>query len=152
MQWSVLVVQWQDSCLLSAPPQKEYNLAKKNILLWYSRYTNSGAPMLKIAIGTDLVPNPRKYLNNAMQPTNHMILLKEEILKHEFYNNSLNIKKCEICLECHIEDKQLKEGETTYTCQKCKNRKDPKYFLRNNLHPVWYKVTDKGCLAYHHHL
>ncbi len=24
------------------------------------------------------------------------------------------------------------------------NRKDPKYFLRNNLHPVWYEVDDNG--------
>jgi hypothetical protein len=100
--------------------------------------------MLKIAIETDLVPNPKKYLNNSMRPIKRMILLKEETLKHEFYTNSLNIKKCEICLECHIEDKQLKEGETTYNCQKFQNRKNPKYFLRNNLHPVWYEVDDNG--------
>jgi hypothetical protein len=116
--------------LLSAQTKKQYILAKKNILLRYSRYKNSGAPMLKIAIETDLVPNPKKYLNNAMRPTNRMILLKKETLKHEFYTNSLNIKKCEICLECHIEDKQLKEGETTYICQKCQNRKDQSTFLR----------------------
>jgi hypothetical protein len=24
------------------------------------------------------------------------------------------------------------------------NRKDPKYFLRNKLHPVWYEVDDNG--------
>jgi hypothetical protein len=54
--------------------------------------------MLKIAIETDLAPNPKKYLNDAMRPTIRMILLKEEILKHEFYTHSLNIKKCEICL------------------------------------------------------
>ncbi len=107
------------------PKQKnEYILAKKNILLRYSRYKNSGAPMLKIAIETDLVPNPKKYLNNAMRRTNHMILLKEEILKHEFYTHSFNIKKCAICLECHIEDKQLEEGRAAYICQKCQNRKD----------------------------
>ncbi len=47
-------------------------------------------------------------------------------------------------MECRIEDKQLKEGETTYICQKCQNRKDPKYFLRNKLHPVWYEVDDNG--------
>jgi hypothetical protein len=47
-------------------------------------------------------------------------------------------------LECHIEDKQLKEGETTYICQKCQNRKDSKYFLRKNLHPDWYEVDDNG--------
>ena len=100
--------------------------------------------MLKIAIETDLVPNPKNYFNNAMRPTNCMILLKEETLKHEFYINSLNIKTCEICLECHIEDKQLKEEETTYVCQKCQNRKDPKYFLTNNLHAVWYEINDNG--------
>jgi hypothetical protein len=132
------------SDLLSALTKKEYILAKKNILLRYSRYKNFGAPMLKIAIETDLVPNPKKYLNNSMRPTNRMILLKEETFKHEFYTNSLNIKKCEICLECYIEDKQLKEEETTYICQKCQYRKDPKYFLTNNLHPVWYEVNDNG--------
>jgi hypothetical protein len=117
--------------LLSAQTKNEYILAKKTILLWYSRYKNSEAPMLKIAIETDLVPNRKKYLNNAMRPTNCMILLKEETLKHEIYPHSLNIKKCEICLECHIEDKQLKEGETTYICQERRNRKDPKYFLNS---------------------
>ncbi len=100
--------------------------------------------MLKIAIETDLVPNPKKYLNNAMRPTNCMILLKEETLKHKFSTNSLNIKKCEKCLEYHSENKQLKEGETTYICQKCQNRKVPKYFLTNNLHSVWYEVNDNG--------
>jgi hypothetical protein len=61
--------------------------------------------MLKIAIETDLVPNPKKYVNDSMRPTSRMISLKEEILKHEFYTHSLNIKKYEICLECHIENK-----------------------------------------------
>jgi hypothetical protein len=46
--------------LLSAQTKNEYILAKTNILLRYSRYKNSGAPMLKIAIETDLVPNPKK--------------------------------------------------------------------------------------------
>ncbi len=141
MQWSVLVVQWQDSWFTISSNKKRIHFGQKNILLRYSRYENSGAPMLKIAIETDLVPSPKKYLNNAMRPSNRMILLKEETLEHEFYTNSLNIKKCEICLECHIEDKQSKEGETTYICQKCQSRKDTKYFLRNNLHPVWYEVV-----------
>jgi hypothetical protein len=87
--------------------------SKKTLSYGTSDIKNSGAPMLKIAIKTDLVPNSKKYLNNTMRPTNCMILLKEETLKHEFCTNSLNIKKCEICLECHIENKQLKEGETT---------------------------------------
>ena len=118
--------------LLSAKLRNEYILAKNNILLRYSRYKNSGAPMLKIAIETDLVPNPKKYLNNAMRPTNYMILLKEETLKHEFYTNSLNIKKCEMCLECHIEDKQLKEGRPLISVKNAKTEKIQSTFLGTN--------------------
>ena len=130
--------------ILSAQTKQEYNLVKKNILLRYNRYKNTNAPMLNITIETDLLPNPRKYLINTIRPTNRMILLKEEILKHEFYTNSLNIKKCEICLECHIEGNQSKQSGTTYICQKCQIGKDPKYFLKNNLHPIWYEVDDNG--------
>ncbi len=46
---------------------KQKNTIQLTITFSYdSRYKNSGAPMPKIAIGTDLVPNPRKYINNAM--------------------------------------------------------------------------------------
>jgi hypothetical protein len=41
-------------------------------------------------------------------------------------------------------DKQVKQTKEPHTCQKCHNRKDPMYFLKNNLHPVWYEVSDSG--------
>jgi hypothetical protein len=70
--------------------------------------------------------------------------MKEEILQHEFYTNNINVIKCEICLELQILDKQVKQRKELHTCEKCQNRKDPVYFLRNNLHLVWYEVSDSG--------
>ncbi len=49
------------------------------------------------------------------------------------------MQKCEICLELHKVDGQI---STSYTCQKCHKRKDPMHFLKNNLHPVWYEVSE----------
>jgi hypothetical protein len=31
-----------------------------------------------------------------------------------------------------------------YTCKKCCKRKDNDYYLRNNLHPVWFQVNEDG--------
>ena len=72
-------------------------------------------------------------------------LYKEKILHHEFHMKNLNILKCELCLEVHIvDDGQPQQTGQQYSCHKCRIRKDPKYFLRNNLHPVWYEVSDDG--------
>ncbi len=70
--------------------------------------------------------------------------MKEEFLQHELYTNNINVIKCEICLELQILDEQVKQRKDPHTCQKCQNRKDPMYFLRNNLHPVWYEVSNSG--------
>ena len=68
--------------------------------------------------------------------------MKEQILTFEEYLSSLNILKCSVCLECKIEAKPLSD-DTNYICNKCTTRKDPDFFLRNNLHPVWYLVNDE---------
>jgi hypothetical protein len=70
--------------------------------------------------------------------------MKEEILWHEFYTNNINVIKCEICLELKILDKQVKQTKEPHPFQKCQNKKDPMYFLRNNLHPVWHEVSNSG--------
>jgi hypothetical protein len=70
--------------------------------------------------------------------------VKEGILQYEFYTNNINVIKCEICLELQILGKQVKQRKEPHTCQKCQNKKDPMYFSRNNLHPVWYEVSDSG--------
>ncbi len=74
-------------------------------------------------------------------PTEREILVKEQILEHEFTTNNLNIVKCNVCLECHIQKNVLPDHES-YICKKCHMQKDPDYFMKNNLHLVWFEVNE----------
>jgi len=86
----------------------------------------------------------RKYANsNKQMPSQREILVKEQILEHEFLTNNLNIVKCNVCLECHIQNNILPVQES-YTCKKCCKKKDNDYYLNNNLHLVWFKVNEDG--------
>jgi hypothetical protein len=76
-------------------------------------------------------------------PSQREILVKEQILEHEFITNNLNIVKCNVCLECRIQNYDLPDQES-YTCKKCHKRKDNDYYLNNNLHPVWFEVNEDG--------
>ena len=130
--------------LLRAKLKQEFLNAKKNILLHYSRYVNSGAPKLTISIDVELAPDPRKYTNSGQEmPTEKEIIVKEQLLKHEFVTNNLNIQKCNICLECHME-KDVMMKQDSFTCKKCKDRNDPNHFIKNNMHPLWYEIEDDG--------
>ncbi len=44
-------------------------------------------------------------------------------------------------------DGKVQQTRKPYSCQKCHKRKDPMYFLKNNLHPVWYEVFNDGELV-----
>jgi hypothetical protein len=117
---------------------------QKNTFLRYNWYVTTGAPRLSISIYVEIVPDPRKYTNSKQpMPTESEILVKEQILEHEFITNNLNIVKCNVCLECHIQKNVLPDHES-YICKKCHTRKDPDYFLNNNLHPVWFEVNKDG--------
>jgi hypothetical protein len=119
-------------------------MAKKNILLQYNQYLKTGAPRLTISIDVEIVLDPRKHANsNKSMPSQREILVKEQILEHEFLTNNLNIVKCNVCLECHIQNNVLPDQES-YTCKKCYKRKDNDYYLNNNLHLVWFKVNKDG--------
>ncbi len=120
--------------------------AKKNIDRWCTRYEQRKAPMLKISCIAKFIPSPKNYPENTFRPTNQMIMVNEQILEHEFNTNNLNIVKCETCMEWQILV-NVKEDQSIYTCKKCQNRKDPMYFLRNNLHPVWYEMDIDGKYA-----
>ncbi len=122
--------------LLSAKTSDEFKLAKENSQRQFKRFSKCGAANLNIITPTELVPNPKNYIDKCNLPTQRSILLKEEILQHELYTNNIIVIKCEICLELQILDKQVKQRKEPHTCQKCQNRKDPMYFLRNNLYPV----------------
>jgi hypothetical protein len=105
---------------------------------------DSGAPKLTISIDVELVPDPRKYTNSGQaMPTAREIIVKEQLIEHEFVTNNLNIKKCNTCLECHME-KDVMMKQDSYTCKKCKDRNDPNHFIRNNMHPIWYEIEDDG--------
>ncbi len=57
--------------------------------------------------------------------------------------NNLNIQKCNICLECHIE-KDVIMKQDSYICKKCKDRNDPNHFIKNIMHPLWYEIEEDG--------
>ena len=132
------------SDILTAKSRNDFFMAKKNILLRYNRYVKTGAPRLTISIDVEIVLDPRKYANsNKPMPSQRDILVKEQILEHKFITNNLNIVKCNVCLECHIQNNVLPDQES-YTCKKCCKRKDNDYNLNNNLHPVWFEVNEDG--------
>jgi hypothetical protein len=93
-------------------------MAKKNILLQYNRYVKTGAPRLTISIDVKIRLDPRKYANsNKPMPSQREILIKEQILECKFITNNLNIVKCKVCLEYHIQNNVLPDQES-YICKK----------------------------------
>jgi hypothetical protein len=85
---------------------------------------------------------------NMHTPTSQCLLkekflVKEQILEYKFLTNNLNIVKCNVCLECHIQNNVLPDQES-YTCKKNCKRKDNDYYLNNNLHLVGFKVNEDG--------
>jgi hypothetical protein len=130
--------------ILRAKSKKEFLNAKKNILLHCSCYMNSGAPKLTIPINVELAMDPRRYTNSGQEmPTEREIIVKEQLLEHEFVTNNLNIQKCNTCLECHME-KDVMMKQDSFTCKKCNDRNDPNHFIKSNMHPLWYEIEDDG--------
>jgi hypothetical protein len=99
---------------------------------------------LTISISVELAPDPLRYTNSGWaMPTEREIFVKEQLIKHEFVTNNLNIQKCNTCLECHME-KDVMMKQDSYTCKKCKDRNDPNHFIKNKMHPIWYEIEDDG--------
>jgi formylmethanofuran dehydrogenase subunit E len=122
--------------ILRAKSKKEFLNAKKNILLHYSHYVNSGAPKSTISIDVELAMDPRRYTNSGQEmPTEREIIVKKQLLEHKFVTNNLNIQKCNTCLECHME-KDVMMKQDSFTCKKCKDGNDPNCFIKNNMHPL----------------
>jgi hypothetical protein len=128
--------------LFRAKLKQEFINAKTDILLHYSCLVNSGAPKLTISIDVELAPDPRKYTNSGQErPTKREIIVREQLLEHEFVTNYLNIQKCTICLEFHIEKDDIIKQDS-YTCKQCKDRNDPNHYIKNNMHPLWYEIEE----------
>ena len=127
------------SSMLNAKSKGEFNQAKRNIDYRFDRHVQSGKGVLKnFNVRAELLPNPKSYANSRRKvPTRRQTIINEEILTFEQYLSTLNIFKCTVCLECHIEAKALTHDEQ-YQCAACVRRKDPNFFIDNNLHPIWY--------------
>ncbi len=52
-------------------------------------------------------------------PKEKDIIVKEQLLEHKFVTNNLNIQKCNICLECHME-KDVMMKQDSFTCKNAK--------------------------------
>jgi hypothetical protein len=114
--------------ILTAKSKIEFMSEKENISRHYNRYVTTGAPRLSIFIDVEIVPDPRKYANSKQpMPTEWEILVKEQILEHEFTTNNLNIVKCNVCLEFHIQKNVLPDHE--YICKKMPYTERPRLLL-----------------------
>ena len=132
--------------MLTCESRREFRRAVKNINERYNRHKRLKKGMLKnFQVHAELIPDPRMYAHfpNKPKPTNLETIVKEQILEFEHYLTTLNVFKCQTCLECHLHEKP-KDNDSRYTCEPCRKRGDPNYFIDNNLHPVWYLVDDNG--------
>ena len=69
--------------------------------------------------------------------------MNEEILEFEHYLSTLNMHMCSICVECKIEAK-IPNINQWYVCHNCVTYKDDNFYIKNNLHHVWYLRDKKG--------
>ncbi len=110
--------------ILIAKSKKEFMREKENISWHYNQYVTTGAPRLSISIDFEIVPDPRKYANSKQpMPIKREILVKEQVLEHKFTINNLNIVKCNVCLECHIQKNVLCDSESYIFAKNAKRKK-----------------------------
>ena len=133
--------------LLNTNDVKEFKRALKNINNRYRNHVKADKGMLNnIALkDLEILPDPRTYANreNQQLPTKRDVLMNEEILEFEHYLSTLNMHKCSICMECKIQVKPPSDNRG-YVCQDCVTRRDDNFYIKNNLHPVWYLRDDDG--------
>ena len=132
--------------MLTADSKINFKKAEKANNRRYDRHIKANKGTLKnFRVNTEFIPHPKKYANlkDKRHPTNRETMIKEQVLTFEQYLSMLNIFKCSVCLECNIEAKPFAD-DPNYVCGGCKTRNDPLFFIKNNLHPVWYLVDDNG--------
>ena len=132
--------------VMTAKTKDEFMKARKMLNEKYWKYTTtSKATLPKLDVDVAFVPNPRKYHGTPGQrlSTLREIIAKERILEFKPYMETLNMIMCSQCRECHIESKAVTD-KLMYECSSCKKRGEPDYYIKNNLHPIWYLVDDDG--------
>ena len=132
--------------MISAKSQDEFKKARRTLDVKYWQYTRTPKTTLpKISDDVAFVPHPQKYCGSPSKrrPTLREIIARERILEFEHYTENLNMFRCSTCRECNIESKPVTDS-MMYECKSCQKRGDPEYYIKNNLHPVWYLVDDDG--------
>ena len=131
--------------MMTEKTKSEFMNAKKKINEKYWNYIKTSKAVLKLRRHVNFIPDPRKYngMTGQKVPTVREILAKEKILQFEYEMESLNMFMCTGCKECHIESKPA-TSDLAYVCKACNKRNDPDYYIKNNLHPVWYLVDDEN--------
>ena len=132
--------------MMTAKTKDEFNKARRSLNKKYWNYTKtSKATLPKLSVDVAFVTDPRKYRGTPGQrlPTLREIIAKERILEFEHYMETLNMFMCSQCRECHIESKAVTD-KLMHECKSCKKHAEPDYYIKNNLHPVWYLVDDDG--------
>ena len=134
------------SAMINSTSKEEFKKASKVIQRRYQRHKQSKKGTLdNFRVHTELYPDDKRprFLKH---PTENETWTKEKILQFEHYLSTLNITKCTVCLECSIQE-NTPDDESVYVCSACRKRKDDQFFIRNNLHPVWYEVDEEGAHA-----
>ena len=132
--------------MMTAKTKDDFKKAQKSLNNKHWRYTRtSKATFPELSVDMAFVPDPRKYRGSPGKrlPTLRQIIAKESILQFEHYMETLNMFMCSKCRECKIESKTVTD-KLMYECKSCQKRGDPDYYIKNNLHPVWYLVDDDG--------
>ena len=124
----------------------EFKKAQRSLTVKYWKYTRtSKATLPKLSVDVAFVPDPRKYRGTPGQrlSTLREIIAKERILEFEHYMENLNMFMCSQFREYQIESKAVTD-KLMYEFKSCKKRAEPDYYIKNNLHPVWYLFDDDG--------
>ena len=129
--------------MMTAETKADFQKAKKRINERYTRYIRTAKPVLKLRKDVYFIPDRCNYNGSHGQkvPTVREILTRENILQFEHDMESLNMFMCTECKECRLESKPPTK-DLMHICQACKKRQDPDYYIKNNLHPIWYLVDD----------
>ena len=136
-----------------APTHTEFKKRVKSLrnLVNYRIKTSA----IKLTIKTDIVfmDNPGYGQHGQSRETKRSRQTVEEIYKFEYRMRTLQLQTCSVCRENKLEfsskDKRHDMHESgKVVCEMCRTKKheESDYFLKNNLHPVWYERDSDGCI------
>lgn len=137
-----IVDKFYDIKLYEARTYQEYKKRLKDLenRIYYRR--RSGHKKLNITTNVNFMDNPGPGIRGLSTETYRARQTIEEILKFEYKMKTLDVQTCKVCRENTL-DFTEKDKDVCATCKKMKHE-DTRYFLDNNLHPIWYERDQDG--------